>query len=273
MYINPEYVKYAGVFVGSAAIGFGVGYKVMERRAFKVFDQAAEKEIEDTITFFEMRIDTLEKELKSYKEPVTFEDLTVESRGESVLLGNAKTAHTQYNKMSKATPEDVKKAIETLNSAKEPVFEHSPDSDEAKDDVVLSNVFKDHINTEQDEDVDLDVENRDPTIPYVITEDEFGENKYNHDQTSFTYYEGDDIVTDQRDQVVPEVDETVGEDNLTKFGLGNRNPNMVYIRNERLGLDFEINRIEGSYSEISQGFIRHSQDRHHGDRRFRGDDE
>ncbi len=263
MYINPEYVKYAGVFVGSAAIGFGVGYKVMERRAFKAFDQAAEKEIEDTITFFEMRIDTLEKELKSYKEPVTFENLTVNTPGDVVeeIVKEAQKAHTSYNKMTKTSPEDVKQALETLNSIKE------------EPEVVSSNVFKDVVNTEQEEDVDLDVENRDPTIPYVVTEDEFGENTYNHDQTAFTYYEGDDILTDQRDQVVSDVEETVGEDNLTKFGLGNRNSNLVYVRNERLGLDFEINRIEGSYSEISQGFIRHSQDRHHGNRRFRGDDE
>lgn len=271
MYVNPEYLKYAGVVVVSAAVAGTIGYRIAAVRYINYFDQQLEKETEDTIAIFQNRINSLErqnKELRTGEQPAI---LDVAPKGETgELAERANKAHIQYNAMHRTSPADVAEALKTLSKIGEDeevvatVVIDPPKSVEA----IKLNVFE---SDGVDEDP-LDVEHRDPTVPYIITEEEFEENVHKHDQTQFTYYEGDDIVTNQRDEVVYDADENVGIENLTRFGAGNRNPNVVYVRNERLGLDFEINRIDGNYGEVVAGFVRHSQDRPR-PRRFRGDDE
>lgn len=111
--------------------------------------------------------------------------------------------------------------------------------------------------------------------PYIIHLDEFRENTVEHDQVTYTYYESDDVMSDSRDQKIEEpLDETFGLGNLLKWGHGSNDSNIVYIRNERLGLDFEILRDRGSYTEQVSGVIRHSASRQRTQRtRRRFDDE
>lgn len=274
MYINSRHVVLGGTAAVSLAVGAGLGYRYTFKKFYKAFEQVRDEEVEKTIAHFEMVIDRQRREIEELTNPpqdladVVEEELSDGMRKQ--LLERANAAHIQYNKMNKTTPADVAEALRTLNQVgqPEPIGEvvSAKETDEGLS--VEVNIF----DTEGVDEDPLDTENRDPTIPYVVTEDEFGENLYNHDQSSFVYYQGDDILTDQRDQIVSDVDETIGEDNLTKFGAGNRNPNCVYIRNERLGLDFEVTRVDGSYGEAVGGFIKHSQDRHT-PRRFRGVDE
>lgn len=104
-----------------------------------------------------------------------------------------------------------------------------------------------------------EISQRTPDAPYIIHLDEFRENTVEHDQVTYTYYESDDVMSDSRDQKIEEpLDETFGLGNLLKWGHGSNDSNIVYIRNERLGLDFEILRDRGSYAEQVSGAIRHS---------------
>ena len=112
--------------------------------------------------------------------------------------------------------------------------------------------------------------------PYVISHVEFMENDLEHEQESVTYFEGDDILCDERDESL-EPAYTVGEDNLTKFGYGSNDNNVVYVRNEKLGIDYEILRSRGKYTREVLGVIddeelSHS-DRRRPSRRFRDRDE
>ena len=112
--------------------------------------------------------------------------------------------------------------------------------------------------------------------PYVISHVEFMENDLEHEQASVTYFEGDDIVCDERDESL-EPAYTVGEDNLTKFGYGSNDNNVVYVRNEKLGIDYEVLRSRGKYTREVLGVIddeelSHS-DRRRPSRRFRDRDE
>lgn len=112
--------------------------------------------------------------------------------------------------------------------------------------------------------------------PYVISHVEFMENDPEHEQESVTYFEGDDIVCDEKDESL-EPAYTVGEDNLTKFGYGSNDNNVVYVRNEKLGIDYEILRSRGKYTREVLGVIddeelSHS-DRRRPSRRFRDRDE
>ncbi len=92
----------------------------------------------------------------------------------------------------------------------------------------------------------------------------------NNEQVSLTYFDGDDVLVDDRDQPVPDPDDSIGEDHLGRFGVGSKDNNIVYVRNDRLELDFEILRSNGKYAQEVLGFIEHSE--HRGVRKFRHDD-
>lgn len=119
------------------------------------------------------------------------------------------------------------------------------------------NIFKD--TTEVDPDTWAKLFNNRalyPSLPYILTKEEFLQAEPDYNQITLTYYGGDETLADERDQPVEDVDKTVGELNLFQFGCKSDDPNVVYIRNEPLGLDFEILRSSGAYSEEVLGFSR-----------------
>lgn len=96
-----------------------------------------------------------------------------------------------------------------------------------------------------------------PDEPYVVTLDEFNANEPEYTETSLTYYDGDEVLVDERDQPVPNEAEVVGEANLLRFGHGSRDKNVVYICNNKLQLMIEVCRSDAKYAEEVLGF-RHS---------------
>lgn len=110
-----------------------------------------------------------------------------------------------------------------------------------------------------------------PLIPYVITHDEYYHGERDFEQVSLTYYDGDGVLSDDRDQVVDDVDKVVGLRNILKFGYGSNDRNVVYIRNENLAIDIEVLRSDGKYSREVLGFIEHSHKPR--PRKFRDSDE
>lgn len=116
---------------------------------------------------------------------------------------------------------------------------------------------------------------RDPEKPYIISVDEFTQGDAGFDQFDLTYFDGDGVLADTRDQLFDE--DAIGGSNL-KFGYGSRDENIVYVRNEALSMDFEISKSIGSYTQEVMGYnpeedtggeLKHSQRR----RDFRrGDD-
>ena len=115
-------------------------------------------------------------------------------------------------------------------------------------------------------DYDEEIARRSPGAPYIIHHDEFFEGEKDYLQSSLVYYEGDDVLSDERDKHIDDVEGTIGSDNL-RFGHGSRDNNIVYIRNDRLEMDFEVMRSFGKYSQEVLGFIEHSDNR--GPRKFR----
>lgn len=94
----------------------------------------------------------------------------------------------------------------------------------------------------------VELASRTPDEPYIIHKEEFRENDKNYSQVTYTYYEGDDVMVDESERPLPHADLVVGQTNL-KWGHGSDDPNLVYIRNEKLESDMEICRSPGSYEE------------------------
>lgn len=109
--------------------------------------------------------------------------------------------------------------------------------------------------------------------PYIISEEEYLVNDKEYEQTSLTYFEADDVLSDDKDVPLPDPDATVGEGNLTQFGHGSGNKNLVYVCNDELELMFEIMRSTGSYAAEVHDFREDDYDANSGIRKFRKHDE
>lgn len=98
---------------------------------------------------------------------------------------------------------------------------------------------------------------RDPNKPYIISAEEFFENAPDYIQTQLNWFEEDGVLADTSDKPADEF--IVGEDNLEKFGHGSKDPNIVYIRNDAMDMDFEVSRSEGRYAEQVHGIMQHGE--------------
>lgn len=90
--------------------------------------------------------------------------------------------------------------------------------------------------------------------PYVLHHDEFYEENEDFDfpQVTYTWFEGDQIMVDQEDDIVPDViwKERIGE---LQFGKGAQDPNVFHIRNEKQKIDIEVLRSTDYYARAIQG--------------------
>lgn len=107
--------------------------------------------------------------------------------------------------------------------------------------------YDDEVNPETDD------ESVDSEYPYVITEESFSEEFLNHDKLSITYYMEDDVLADENEGIVDDVDMLVGYDNLNEMNAGLMHPQTIYVRNERISIDYEISINFNSYQETVLG--------------------
>lgn len=89
-------------------------------------------------------------------------------------------------------------------------------------------------------------EDDDMNRPYVISPDEFGEEGYV--QQSLTYY-ADGIITNERGKIIKNTDELIGIDPADHFG--EYEDDSVFVRNDKIKVDYEILKDYREYSEIS----------------------
>ena len=72
--------------------------------------------------------------------------------------------------------------------------------------------------------------------PYVIPSDEFGFFE-DYEEITLTYY-ADDILADDQDRIIKDKESIIGRDALSR--LTNTDDETVYVRNEKLKVDYEI---------------------------------
>lgn len=82
------------------------------------------------------------------------------------------------------------------------------------------------------------------TKPYIIHHTEMGElDGFNN--VAYSYYPVDNVLVDEDGQRIENVEEVIGEDTLGYFGHGSEDPNVVFVRNNRLRLHIEIQQLPG----------------------------
>lgn len=278
-----------GVGVIALSVGAAGGYFAAKKVLEPKYEKIAAQEIAEAKLFYASKhkqgaFSTPEQVAEA--RGVTPEDtdsLVEESKAVRYARKKAEAAMVQY-KGEGETVEDISDQMDEERPVTKRVERELPPQ--------VKNIFaEDQPQPEEDGawNYEAELAGRDTTEPYVIHQDEYMENEPEHSQVTVTYYDGDDVLVDERERPIPDVDETIGLEATKLFGHGSTDPNIVYVRNDRLDLDFEVVLSTGKYAEIVLGFEDPSGQLEHSDRRgsrqrenhdgrpknrkFRGDDE
>lgn len=87
-----------------------------------------------------------------------------------------------------------------------------------------------------------------PVRAYVIDVSDYFTNDNEYEQSTLALWVDDNVLVDERGHIVDDIEATVGVLNMVNLA-GMPDESEMYIRNERISMDFEINRITGSYSK------------------------
>lgn len=91
--------------------------------------------------------------------------------------------------------------------------------------------------------------------PYVISKDSF-ENEYqDFAKESLVYFEDDDVLSDDKDEIIQEREKVIGTEALNSFGEGSDDEDIVYVRNLALSIDYEVVQEHQSYKENVMGLL------------------
>lgn len=231
--------------LGGALIGFTAGYFFAKKQLEAKYNKLAEDEIA------EMRAHYLAKERAAEeKKPL---DKVMEEHGYTAKLqGPEETIYVKIEPEGDGdTSEGVEEAAETPQSTN--IFEEQE--------------HQDHW------DYSIEEATRRDDVPYVIHKDEFFNEETGYEQMTLTYFEGDDVLAGENNSPVDDPDALICLGNLSKFGHGSGDPNVVYVRNVELELEMEIVHSDGLYSEEIHGIPNDDELRHSDRRRRRRRDE
>lgn len=231
------------LIVGALAVGIGIGgfiaWKITERRLSVQFENELDEQVAAAKEFYQRVAKAGEFETPEGAVKALVPDEVVEA----VQSYQGREKPIPYNDPSKIVVADPRPPVEVAVENVE----------------VVNNVFVEAAKTEGDDprdwDYNAEIADRElnPDQPYTISFEEHNENAPNHEQTTFMYYVQDDTLVDAQDKPVDNTDYFVGDDNLTRFGHGSHDPNVVYVRNDKIDMDFEIVRDMGSYHKAVFG--------------------
>jgi hypothetical protein len=215
-----------GMAVG-ATTGALIAFKIAYRKAEEKYKQIADQEIDEMRTHYNAKTRAIEAE--AAKRPV--EDI-VKERGYASHETDVKPP------MAVQPPAEVVEEVQT----------------EENDESETRNIFQEVPPVDHEWDYQEEKRRRSPDIPYVIHYDE--RNEMDYQAETLTYYEKDDVLCNERDEIIDpdfERDRLVGEANLERFGHGSNDPVIVYIRNDKLELVYEVVKSPHSFAEEVHG--------------------
>jgi hypothetical protein len=252
--VSNEKVKIGIALAAGLCIGGGVGYLVAERK----IRSKTEKEINDVRDLFNrLRDEDAEQARVDWSSQPSEEE---EDDGEGYadpdpqLLEEEAVKHG-YGTVTELNSRHINPSyVAGLIKDRNYVAPTEKEPEDLREEEEVRNIRIVNPNRDVDPN-DVTEWDRDPNVPYVITEREFAIDRQEFEKISLTYYRGDDTLTEADGSYIPDQDGTAGDDNLhNHFGLASGDPYLLHIRNERVGADFEITLNEGSFAQEVLGF-------------------
>lgn len=251
---NPKIVLGATVVVTVAATATAT-YLVASKILRKKYQAQADAEIQDVKDTY----------LAVTKQGISLEEMAAHIPDDAILVVDREELITKRTEVEEVITENGYAQYDKVPPAEEVPIEDITVT-QAIIEATTRNIFEsDDPDTYFDFREEIERREQKPNDPYVITKEEFDLNETDFSQTSLTYYDGDDVLCDEKDTPIEDVDRVIGVQNLLRFGHGSGDPRIVYIRNARLNLDLEVAHSDGKFAKEVLGFddgeLKHSQQR------------
>ena len=227
--MNPQVIRNLELVAGAAFFGGLLGGAIGYLKARSSFAQQLEDtkaNLEHSQAMLGKTSETL-REVRYELERLTLAQEKVSTENARIITGATSLAREAFTDYSRA-----------FNPQTEP---EEPQKKASKKVVIPPK--------ESDEGV---IDREDPRHPHVITCEEFAEDNPEYEKITLAYFEEDDVLADD-DGMIDNTEYIVGSVALRRFGVGSRDPNIVYVRNPAISADFEIVKSHKSYVETILG--------------------
>lgn len=244
--MNKIYIGLGLAFLGGAALGGGAGYFAAVKKLDALYNEKMEEEISRTKDFYKRVYEKEDIQTTAFKAGVgEAADALREYQGKTIAVDTGTMfvdvpVKSEGLTINEVLGQDIANAVEAMHE-----FGNEP---------VEKNVF-DEPNL-----FEIDKESRDPEKPYIIDITEYLDTPDGFEQLDLTYYAGDSILGDDKDEPIPDynVDILVGRANLMLFGASDpEQPHVLLVRNEKIKTDFEITHSDGKFAHEVAG-LQHS---------------
>ncbi len=223
-------------FIAGAGTGFFVGYFIAKKSA----EVRAAEDIQSVKDHYAVKA---VKESPDFKE---INDIFLERYGAAIdRLGYNGSAEDLEKMVSNNAPaqEFISKLVGEI--ADEADMDAEDDLDQTPEELV--------IQKKVDKFRDLsDKRSNSSSEPYVLSIEEYMEEEA-HEKITLTYFDEDETLINEREEIITDVIRVLGPDALTNFGVGSDDDNIVYVRDDRNSLDFEVILDPRSYMEVVLG--------------------
>lgn len=281
--MKKNLVVIASASVSGALVGATATYFILNQKLSNKYQEIADAEIESVKEVYLMTQQVKERnELEVENEAIrrandeaeflpSDEDVN-EVKEKLVELGYGEPINNghrvSYNKMADNPP-----AVQMLKVPNTPSAHYVVEKDKVTD----TSTGQEYLRNSEELSDDVMTWPRSSEKPFVVTTQEFfEEDEDDYSRITITYWEEDDILADEREQMIPDIDALVGHDNLKYFGKGSGDESIVYVRNDKIKADFEIVKDPRSYSEVVLGLSKWDARDHTDDspkiKKMRGDD-
>lgn len=233
--MNNTVIKNIAFVASGALFGALGGYLATKKALTEKFEAELEEykvSVEDRIREAKERVDIYERaglafetakamaqknkealEAKEAKLRESQKDISIVSKNYSKMYEEAKSKVKQVDK--EKAMEIIKDAPESFDELVNEVEDFTPDTTPVRED------------------------------PYLISVDQFADENDDYRKASCTYYTEDKVIceTSHNEKIDPRY---VGQENLDM--LSDSNIDILYVRNEYLQIDYEIDKYDGSYA-------------------------
>ena len=223
-----NYVKSALIFVSGVALGGGAAWLLTKKHYEKVMDDEISAQVKETREWYQKLAEETEQDLRREWEADEESEDTIatpeplEQRDEAQMLIDSYTERMNRRKEALLRPERVR--YETFSKPVKEIEEKEVDE------VILR---------QNDDDPRSDI--------YVINSDQFAHERYGFDKVTLYWWELERILTEE-DMGILDVPDILGTN--WESHIGEEEMDVVYVRNENLESDYEVQVKHESYYEM-----------------------
>lgn len=155
------------------------------------------------------------------------------------------TSYFEKDTLNEVSEESNDEAFDIHMADRESPEEDLSDENEDEEETAYLDSLSEHVRLNQE----MEEARRSGLLPYNIEHSEYLNGKQWYEKLDYVYYAGDDILADDKDDPIENPEELIGKNFRELFGQDADDPDILYIRNDQRGNDFEISRVNSCYSD------------------------